>query len=325
MSKKNINNGKTGNIPIPGALTPINKDGIAAYTGDIYDDYFEENQAELNKRFAQGSDICKNYPIGNYITSNSLKASQAKNTEHVIYTGKTLEPDKTYMVFVWRHGAFRSICQIRSINQLFKDWTDCDFFYFDTNDKNVNSEILIKSTTSDVTIDGILSYYIFEVNSYMLAGMNATNLFIPECVDELNSSAKTIYFDNESSKRVIGTNRLAYYKRINFIIPYAIDFSSTTGNNRKFKCIFTLKGGASSTHLTPIKTYTVDSGEVIIFDSMVDDYSYDLTIQTADGEPFTGYVHVQLISPSIVNLVKDLYKELRELRGEFKEYVAKHP
>ncbi|MCQ2971690.1 MAG: hypothetical protein MJ209_00090 [archaeon] len=51
---RNINNGKTGNCPTPGALTPTDAQNVAVFTGDVYDDYFEENQAELNKRFAQG-------------------------------------------------------------------------------------------------------------------------------------------------------------------------------------------------------------------------------------------------------------------------------
>lgn len=318
---RNINNGRTGNCPTPGALTPTDAQNVAVFTGDVYDDYFGENQAELNKRFAQGGDKCEDYPIGIYITSNSLKASQAKNIEHVIHTGKTLERDKTYMVFLHREGFYKSTCQIRTVNQLFKDWTESDFFYFDTNGANVNSEILIKTTTDDISVDGTILYYIYEVNSYMLACMNSTNLFVAERVDELNDSSKTIYFDNETSKRIIGTNRLAYYKRINFIIPYAVDYFNTTSNTRKFKCIFELRNDAGYV----IKTYTVDSGEVIMFDSMVDQYKYYLTVQTADDQPFTGYVHVQLISPSIVNLVKDLYKELRDLRADFKQYVATHP
>lgn len=318
---RNINNGKTGNCPTPGALTPTDAQNVVAFTGDVYDDYFKENQAELNKRFAQGGDSCKDYPIGKYITSNSVRASQAKGIEHVIHTGRTLEPDKTYIVFVHREGFYTSVCQIRTVNQLFKDWTDCDFFYFDTNGRTVDNEILIKTTTDNIDIDGVVLYYIYEVNSYMLACMNDTNLSIPECVDELNDSSRIIYFNNENNKRILGTNRLSHYKRINFIIPYAIDYFAERGNDRKFKCIFELRNNAGST----IKTYTVNSGEVIMFDSMVDQRYYALAIQTADNQPFTGYVHVQIISPSIVNLIKDLYKELRELRGDFQEYVATHP
>jgi len=51
----NINNGKTGNVNIPGALHSTGGDGdgqiggVVAYTGDIYDENLNRNQADINK------------------------------------------------------------------------------------------------------------------------------------------------------------------------------------------------------------------------------------------------------------------------------------
>lgn len=56
----NINNIKTGNVNIPGALHSTANDGggqvgnVVAYTGDIYDTTAGKNQATLNAEFAEG-------------------------------------------------------------------------------------------------------------------------------------------------------------------------------------------------------------------------------------------------------------------------------
>lgn len=50
----NINNGKTGNVNIPGALHSTGGDGdgqvggVVAYAGDVYDETLGKNQAEIN-------------------------------------------------------------------------------------------------------------------------------------------------------------------------------------------------------------------------------------------------------------------------------------
>lgn len=57
----NINNGKTGNVNIPGALHSTGGDGdgqvggVVAYAGDVYDETLEKNQKEINQELLNGS------------------------------------------------------------------------------------------------------------------------------------------------------------------------------------------------------------------------------------------------------------------------------
>lgn len=57
----NINNGKTGNVNIPGALHSTGGDGdgqvggVVAYAGDIYDETLGKNQKEINQTLLDGS------------------------------------------------------------------------------------------------------------------------------------------------------------------------------------------------------------------------------------------------------------------------------
>lgn len=46
--------GATGDVRIPGAITPVDDGKIAAFTGDIYDDNLEMNQREINQLFHDG-------------------------------------------------------------------------------------------------------------------------------------------------------------------------------------------------------------------------------------------------------------------------------
>lgn len=45
----NNNKGKTGIVPVPGAMTPTSDEQIIAYTGDIYDDQYDMNQRDINE------------------------------------------------------------------------------------------------------------------------------------------------------------------------------------------------------------------------------------------------------------------------------------
>jgi len=57
----NINNGKTGNVNIPGALHSTGGDGdgqvggVVAYAGDVYDEILGKNQKEINQTLLDGS------------------------------------------------------------------------------------------------------------------------------------------------------------------------------------------------------------------------------------------------------------------------------
>lgn len=57
----NINNGKTGNVNIPGALHSTGGDGdgqvggVVAYAGDVYDETLGKNQKEINQTLLDGS------------------------------------------------------------------------------------------------------------------------------------------------------------------------------------------------------------------------------------------------------------------------------
>ena len=57
----NINNGKTGNVNIPGPLHSTGGDGdgqvggVVAYAGDVYDETLGKNQKEINQTFLDGS------------------------------------------------------------------------------------------------------------------------------------------------------------------------------------------------------------------------------------------------------------------------------
>ena len=57
----NINNGKTGNVNIPGALHSTGGDGdgqvggVVAYAGDVYDETLGKNQKEINQTLLNGS------------------------------------------------------------------------------------------------------------------------------------------------------------------------------------------------------------------------------------------------------------------------------
>ena len=57
----NINNGKTGNVNIPGPLHSTGGDGdgqvggVVAYAGDVYDETLEKNQKEINQELLNGS------------------------------------------------------------------------------------------------------------------------------------------------------------------------------------------------------------------------------------------------------------------------------
>lgn len=52
--KNNGQRGATGDVRIPGAITPVDDAKIAAFTGDIYDDNLEMNQREINQLFHDG-------------------------------------------------------------------------------------------------------------------------------------------------------------------------------------------------------------------------------------------------------------------------------
>lgn len=88
----NTNNGKTGNVNIPGALHSTGGDGdgqiggVVAYAGDVYDENLNANQAEINKSTIKLNEYNKvnvSYPISKQ-KEGSILCNLVKNDEKIL-------------------------------------------------------------------------------------------------------------------------------------------------------------------------------------------------------------------------------------------------
>lgn len=88
----NTNNGKTGNVNIPGALHSTGGDGdgqiggVVAYAGDVYDENLNANQAEINKSTIKLNEYNKvnvSYPTSKQ-KEGSILCNLVKNDEKIL-------------------------------------------------------------------------------------------------------------------------------------------------------------------------------------------------------------------------------------------------